>query len=101
MAHILLVDNDSSMRLTLTMLLKHAKHTLMQAATGADALERIEKNHFDVVLTDLNLDKISGLDILRAAKTTNPQIKVMVLHRLQQRGKRGRGDEIRRDGLSD
>ncbi len=79
MAHILLVDDESSMRLTLTMLLKNAKHTLMQSATGADALEKLEKNHFDVVLTDLNLDKISGLDILRAAKTNNPQTEVIVL----------------------
>jgi DNA-binding NtrC family response regulator len=79
MAHILLVDDESSMRLTLTMLLKRAKHTLMQAATGADALEKLEKNHFDVVLTDLNLDKISGLDILRAAKANNPQTEVIVL----------------------
>jgi DNA-binding NtrC family response regulator len=79
MAHILLVDDESSMRLTLTMLLKRANHTLMQAATGADALEKIEKNHFDVVLTDLNLDKVSGLDVLRAAKTNNPQTEVIVL----------------------
>ena len=36
MAHILLVDDQSSMRLTLTVLLKQAGHTLMQAATGAE-----------------------------------------------------------------
>jgi CheY-like chemotaxis protein len=39
MAHILLVDDQSSMRLTLTALLKQAGHTLMQAGTGEDALK--------------------------------------------------------------
>ena len=43
MAHVLLVDDESSIRLTLTALLKRANHTLMQAATGRDALENIEK----------------------------------------------------------
>ena len=79
MAQILLVDDESSMRLTLTALLKRANHTLMQAATGSEALEKIEKNHFDVVITDLKLDAVSGLDVLRAAKINNPQTEVIVL----------------------
>jgi DNA-binding NtrC family response regulator len=79
MAHILLVDDESSMRLTLTALLKRANHTLMQAASGREALEKIEKNHFDVVITDLNLDQISGLDILKAAKLASAETEVIVL----------------------
>lgn len=79
MAHILLVDDESSMRLTLTMLLKREKHTLVQAATGEAALKHLENDHFDVVLTDLNLDEVTGLDILRSAKNNNPQTEVIVL----------------------
>ncbi|MBV9467756.1 MAG: sigma-54-dependent Fis family transcriptional regulator [Abitibacteriaceae bacterium] len=79
MAHILLVDDQSSMRLTLTALLKQAGHTLMQAATGADALEKLGKNDFDVIVTDLKLDEISGIDILKTAKANNPQTEVIVL----------------------
>ena len=79
MAHILLVDDQSSMRLTLTALLKQAGHTMMQAATGEDALKKLAQNDFDVVVTDLKLDDIGGLDILRAAKAANPQTEVIVL----------------------
>ncbi len=79
MAFILLVDDQSSMRLTLTALLKSAGHTLAQSATGADALDKISKNDFDVVITDLKLDTISGMDVLRAAKTQNPQTEVIML----------------------
>ncbi|HVF10653.1 MAG TPA: response regulator, partial [Abditibacteriaceae bacterium] len=79
MAHILLVDDQSSMRLTLTALLKQAGHTLMQAGTGADALDKLSKLDFDVVITDLKLDQISGIDVLKAAKANNPRTEVIVL----------------------
>jgi DNA-binding NtrC family response regulator len=79
MAHILVVDDQSSMRLTLTALLKQAGHTLMQAGTGDDALKKLTDNDFDIVITDLRLDQISGLDVLKAAKTQNPQTEVIVL----------------------
>jgi len=79
MAHILLVDDQSSIRLTLTALLKGEGHTLAQAATGADAIEKVSKNDFDLVITDLKLDQISGMEILKAAKANNPQTEVIVL----------------------
>lgn len=79
MAHILLVDDQSSMRLTLTALLKQAGHTLAQAASGEDAIKKIQQSDFDVVVTDLKLDEINGLDVLRAAKASNPLTEVIVL----------------------
>lgn len=79
MAHVLVVDDQSSMRLTLTALLKQAGHTLMQAGTGDEALAKISENDFDVVITDLKLDKVTGLEVLQAAKTNNPQTEVIVL----------------------
>ena len=79
MAHILLVDDESSMRLTLTALLKRAGHTLMQAATGEDAAAKIEDNHFDLIITDLNLSGSSGIEVLKAAKQSNPQTEVVLL----------------------
>ena len=79
MAFILLVDDQSSMRLTLTALLKSAGHTLAQAGTGADALDKISKNDFDCVITDLKLDAVSGMEVLKAAKAQNPQTEVIML----------------------
>jgi DNA-binding NtrC family response regulator len=79
MAHVLVVDDQSAMRLTLTALLKQAGHTLMQAGTGDEALAKISENDFDVVITDLKLDKVTGLEVLQAAKVNNPQTEVIVL----------------------
>ena len=67
------------MRLTLTALLKGAGHTLAQAGTGDAAIEKINTNDFDVVITDLKLDKISGMEVLGAAKDANPQTEVIML----------------------
>ena len=67
------------MRLTLTALLKGAGHTLAQAGTGDAAIEKIQKNDFDVVITDLKLDKISGMEVLSASKAQNPQTEVIML----------------------
>jgi DNA-binding NtrC family response regulator len=79
MAHILLVDDQSSARLTLTALLKQNGHTLAQAATGADAISKIDKADFDIVITDLKLGEISGLDILEASRKNSPRTEVIVL----------------------
>lgn len=79
MAHILLVDDQSSARLTLTALLKQNGHTLAQASNGADAISKIEKNDFDIVITDLKLGEISGQDILEVSRKNNPRTEVIVL----------------------
>ena len=67
------------MRLTLTALLKSEGHTLSQAGTGDAAIEKIQKNDFDVVITDLKLDQISGMEVLAASKKQNPQTEVIML----------------------
>ena len=52
---------------------------MTQAAKGAEALDKIAANDFDVVMTDLKLDEISGIDVLKAAKNANPRTEVIVL----------------------
>lgn len=79
MAHILLVDDESSMRLTLTALLKRSGHTLLQAATGEDAIAKLHAHDFDLVITDLNLSGAGGLEVLKAAKANNPRTEVVLL----------------------
>jgi len=74
MAHILIVDDQSSMRLTLTMLLKQSGHTVAQAGVGSEAIDKLSKDAFDI-----ELDTISGMDVLRAAKVANPETEVIML----------------------
>lgn len=49
------------------------------AAGGVEALEKIEKDVFDLVLTDLKMPEMGGMDLLKALKATRPEIMVIIM----------------------
>lgn len=49
------------------------------ASTGAEALKQLEKDHFDLLITDFELPDLTGLDLIKAAKKRNSEIKLIVL----------------------
>ncbi len=79
MADILLVEDKESLRKMLRLTLENAGHTAEAVADGAEALARLERAHFRLVLTDLRMPGRSGLDVLRAAKAADPLLPVVVM----------------------
>src|SRR5919206_943752 len=79
MASILVVDDEQSMREFLEILLRKAGHEVAVEADAAGALARFEGSPFDLVVTDLRLGRGSGLDILKAVKTSSPGTEVVVV----------------------
>jgi len=80
MATILIVEDQSSMRLTLTMLLKKAGHRIVQAQTREEASAKLAADPCDLVITDLNLrEEGDGLEVLQKTRAYSPQIEVIVL----------------------
>jgi two-component system response regulator HydG len=79
MALILVVDNEHSVRLTLAMLLKGNGHQVLEAADGRTAIETLREAAVSLVITDLKMPEVSGLDVLREAKTLSPQTEVILL----------------------
>ncbi len=76
---ILVVDDEGSMRDFLTICLRRAGHTCEAAAGGAEALKRIDNEEWDVVLTDLTMPQVSGMDVLRhAVALPNPPLVIMM-----------------------
>ena len=76
---ILIVDDDRALRLVLSKLLSDAGHTIDQAADGRDALRRLDAGAFDIVLLDIGLPDLSGLDVLAHARTVpSPPIVIMM-----------------------
>jgi DNA-binding NarL/FixJ family response regulator len=52
---------------------------LGEAATGLDVLERLGTEHWDLVLLDIHMPKLSGLDALRQIVTSHPDVRVLVM----------------------
>jgi len=76
---ILLVDDDRGLRLALSTLLTDAGHTVDTAGDGLDALALLQAQPFDVVLLDIGLPGMSGLDVLaRARQLAAPPLVIMM-----------------------
>jgi CheY-like chemotaxis protein len=76
---ILIVDDDRGLRLVLSALLDDAGHTVDQAVDGRDALHRLQSGGFDIVLLDIGLPDMSGLDVLAHARgLASPPLVIMM-----------------------
>ncbi|MEJ2627252.1 MAG: response regulator, partial [bacterium] len=78
MVNILVVDDEKSMRRTLSIALQDDGYEVMEAANGKEALEYINNEVFDIVITDLVMDDIDGIELLRNIKEVNPITEVLL-----------------------
>jgi len=76
---ILLVDDDPLILRSISMALKQEGYHIATAANGEIAFELIEENDFDLVLTDLVMDPVDGIGVLKKAKEKNPDGVVIIL----------------------
>ena len=76
---ILLVDDDRALLLALSTLLKDAGHDLETAGDGPDALALLRGRPFDIVILDIGLPSMSGLDVLAEARALEtPPLVIMM-----------------------
>lgn len=78
-ASVLIVDDEASMRLTLSMLLAEEGFRVAEAGGAAEALRRIAGERFDAVVTDLKMDGEDGVEVLKTVKQVSPDTEVIVL----------------------
>jgi len=76
---ILLVDDDVAFRQVMTGELKRLKFEVSAAGSGEEGLKRIAEQEPDIVLLDLQMPGISGLDTLKAIRESNPGVEVIML----------------------
>lgn len=67
MAHILIIDDERAIRSTLGDILSNEKYQVDQAENGEIALEKIKENKYDVILCDIKMPGIDGLEVLEKA----------------------------------
>lgn len=78
-AHILVVDDEPAIRMTLEVLLRRRGYAVMTAAHGAEALALVEQHVFDLILLDLRMPGMSGLDVARRIANVQPTPWIMLL----------------------
>jgi DNA-binding NtrC family response regulator len=78
-AKILVVDDEKDICRALEFLLRSDGYTVTVSHSGEDALEKLKKEHFDVVLTDLKMDKVDGIAVLEKAKELSSDTAVVVM----------------------
>ena len=76
---ILLVEDKDSLRQMLATAIRKAGYTVDEAADGPAATEKIRKQPYHLVITDLRLPTLSGLEILRTQKDIDPTIPVLIM----------------------
>lgn len=75
---ILVVDDEKIALKNLSHLLKKEGYTVITADNGTDALDMLETSFFDIVLTDLRMGKVDGMDVLHKTKSMWPDTKVVI-----------------------
>ena len=78
-AHILVVDDELSMREFLEVLLQRQGYQVTCAESGRKAVSLLATTDFDLLLCDIRLGDITGLDVLRAAKKKNQNTVVIMI----------------------
>ena len=79
MRSILTVDDSASMRQMLAFTLKHAGYQVIEAVDGQDALDQVKDQPVDLVLTDQNMPRMDGLELVRRLRGMGQHRSVPIL----------------------
>ncbi len=79
MARILVADDEAGLREFLTDALELDEHTVVAAKDGREAAKLLDERGFDLVLTDLKMPLMDGMQLLRKVRAEQPEIEVIVM----------------------
>lgn len=79
MAKILIVDDERGMREFLTIMLQKEGHDVTSAGGGKEALDYIAQKTYDIVITDIRMPQITGIDVLKTVKECSPETVVIMV----------------------
>ena len=76
---VLIAEDESRMREVIAMLLSDLPLDFVEAGNGQDAIDRFDNDTFSLVITDIKLPKVSGMDILKHVKAADSELPVIVV----------------------
>lgn len=79
MKKILVVDDEFQVREMISSMLKRYGYETVTASNGFDAWEKIEKDVFDLIITDLIMPEKQGMELIIELRKINPSIKIIAI----------------------
>jgi DNA-binding NtrC family response regulator len=76
---ILVIDDEPLMRVSITDTLKGKGYLVRSTGDGAQGIQMLQQDTYDIVITDLRLPKCDGLEVLREAKRISPELSVILI----------------------
>jgi len=82
MSRILLIDDERSIRISLREILEYENYEVLEAQDGIEGLQKIKEEEFDLVLCDVKMPKMDGIEVLEQAKNLEkcPQFIMISAH---------------------
>lgn len=79
MATLLIIDDEKAIRKTLTEILSFEGYKIEEASDGEEGLKKFKEKTFDVVLCDIKMPKVDGMEFLQKATETNPDVPIIMI----------------------
>ena len=76
---VLVVDDEKGIRFLLSEALLHRGFEVSLARDGRESLEKLENNHFDLVVTDINMPRLDGISMLKSMRRTGREEKIIIM----------------------
>jgi two-component system, NtrC family, nitrogen regulation response regulator NtrX len=79
MSNVLIIDDERAIRKTLSEILSYEGYKIDEAGDGEEGLKKFREKTFDVVLCDIKMPKLDGIEFLEKARESNPDIPVIMI----------------------
>ena len=79
MSNILIIDDEKAIRKTLSEILSYEGYKMDEAGDGEEGLKKFKEKEYDVILCDIKMPKIDGIEFLEKAKEYNPDIPIIMI----------------------
>ncbi|TAL46277.1 MAG: sigma-54-dependent Fis family transcriptional regulator, partial [Chitinophagaceae bacterium] len=79
MPDILIIDDEKAIRKALTEILSSEGYKIDEAADGEDGLKKFREKNYDVVLCDIKMPKLDGIEFLQKAGEVNPDVPIIMI----------------------
>src|SRR6201990_2995845 len=79
MSNILIIDDEKAIRKTLSEILSYEGYKIDEARDGEEGLKKVKEKEYDVILCDIKMPKLDGIEFLEKTKETSPDIPIIMI----------------------